>query len=168
MTTVPSISKGQPSWWVALDDEEVQLRVRLTATGPVKEPEVAYQEAIRSELDRSRTLLDDFATIRPSFTWRHMHRENWRDSSAFEQVRAALDRAGQFLLLIEPAEAVQAQLPGLRAALKAYLDPTDARFDIAIRLLDSMEHRPPPSSAVPPPAREEAPAQRRVVLERPT
>jgi hypothetical protein len=143
VSLAPSISKGQPSWWVALDDEELQLRVRLAATGPVNESEAPYEEAIRTELNRARTLLDEFATNRPSVARRHSQRENWRDSSAFELVRASLDRAGQFLLLIESADAVQAQVPGLRAAVKAYLDPTDARFDVAIRLLDSIEHRPP-------------------------
>jgi hypothetical protein len=126
---------------VALDDEEAQLRARLAATGPVRESEAPYKAAIFDELEHARTLLAEFLD-RPPFTWRQSHPRNWRDSSAGELIRAALDRAGQYLLLIESADAVQAQLPGLRAAVKAYLDPADARFDGAIRLLDALEHRP--------------------------
>ena len=81
-----------------------------------------------------------------------------------ETAWAALQRASEALLLIQPAETVVAQIPDLRAELKARLRSEDVRFDEYLRDLDRIERSvrrvagvadppagPPPPAAPPPP-----------------
>jgi hypothetical protein len=65
-------------------------------------------------------------------------RELWT-GSGFEQALAAVNRASEALLLVQPGPAVLARLPDLRAGVKDHLRVTDPRFDVFTRIIDAAE-----------------------------
>jgi hypothetical protein len=67
-------------------------------------------------------------------------RELWT-GSGFEQALAAVNRASEMLLLVQPGPAVLARLPDLRAGVKDHLRVTDPRFDVFTRIIDAAERR---------------------------
>jgi hypothetical protein len=67
-------------------------------------------------------------------------RELWT-GSGFEQALAAVNRASETLLLVQPASAVLARLPDLRAGVKDHLRVMDPRFDGYTRIIDAAERR---------------------------
>lgn len=67
-------------------------------------------------------------------------RDLWTGSS-FEQALAAINRARETLLLVQPGPAVLARLPDLRAGVKDHLRVTDPRFDVFMRIIDAAERR---------------------------
>jgi hypothetical protein len=67
-------------------------------------------------------------------------RELWT-GSGFEQALAAVNRASEMLLLVQPGPAVLARLPDLRAGVKDHLRVTDPRFDGYMRIIDAAERR---------------------------
>jgi hypothetical protein len=78
-------------------------------------------------------------------------RELWT-GSGFEQALAAVNRASETLLLIQPGPAVLARLPDLRAGVKDHLRVTDPRFDVFTRIIDAAERSAgllPPEEPIP-------------------
>lgn len=67
-------------------------------------------------------------------------REVWT-GSGFERALAAVNRASEMLLLVQPAPAVLARLPDLRAGIKDHLRVSDPRFDVYTRIIDAAERR---------------------------
>lgn len=71
---------------------------------------------------------------RPPTLWARLV-ELWNGADV-ESARAALHRAREALLLVQPSDAVLAQLPTLRGALQARLRVTDPRRQSYLRALD--------------------------------
>jgi hypothetical protein len=76
---------------------------------------------------------------RPPTLWARLV-ELWNGADV-EAARAALHRAREALLLVQPSDAVLAQLPTLRAALQARLRVTDPRRQSYLRALDAITER---------------------------
>jgi hypothetical protein len=76
---------------------------------------------------------------RPPTHWARLV-ELWNGADV-EAARAALHRAREALLLVQPSNAVLAQLPTLRAALHERLRVTDPRRQSYLRALDAIAER---------------------------
>jgi hypothetical protein len=114
-------------------------RARISASDEVDRPswQQIVEEVDRALMDVSRIAQRPYLLRRPVDAW---------TGARFEAALAALHRAREGLLLIQPTSAVLARIPDLRAGVKARLPVTDPRFDGFMRLLDDLERRGSPAS----------------------
>jgi hypothetical protein len=142
--SIDASPSDEPPRYEMIDEIRWQLfRARCIARNR-REPE-------RSELTPSRGLvragpplmLQEGAVQMPPEqppTWRARLVELWNGAHV-EAARAALHRAREALLLVQPSDAVLAQLPTLRAALHARLRVTDPRRQSYLRALDAIAEK---------------------------
>jgi len=131
-------SDGRPRYEMIDEIRWQLLRARCIARNR-REPE-------RRELTPSRELMDAGLPLtaqegavqmppeQPPTGWARLV-ELWNGADV-ESARAALHRAREALLLVQPSDAVLAQLPTLRAAVQARLRVTDPRRQSYLRALD--------------------------------
>jgi hypothetical protein len=123
-----------PSWQVGLDLEIARLdtslrRARAAEAGT--RDSYATIRMISDQLSQARMTLQDFRS------------RNWlaralKAGVAYEQVLACTQSASESLLLVEDEAAAEARIPGIRAAVKAYLGPDDPRVDTYTRFMDQL------------------------------
>jgi hypothetical protein len=130
---------------IAVDGVRQESRIQVLSGLSETEYELARERAARLEpvLQRIENDLALAHEIARSGTPRGLLgrlRELWTGSS-FEQALAAVSRASETLLLVQPGPAVLARLPDLRAGIKDHLRVTDPRFDVFTRIVDAAERR---------------------------
>ena len=143
------------SWRTAIENQAMRLQMMLDG---VREENRIQQDSSREEFDPAaadkaaslnpvlRRIQNDLTLARQitlSETSRGLLgrlRELWT-GSGFEQALAAVNRASEMLLLVQPGPAVLARLPDLRAGVKDHLRVTDPRFDVFTRIIDAAERR---------------------------
>lgn len=139
-----ALGKDEPPRYEVIDEIRWQLfRARCIArsrSGPVRTELKPSREFGR---DRLHLILREgvvrLPPERPPTLWARLV-ELWNGADV-EAARAALHRAREALLLVQPSDAVLAQLPTLRAAVHARLRVTDPRCQSYLRALDVIAER---------------------------
>jgi hypothetical protein len=144
------------SWRTAIENQATRLQMVLD--GVREENRIQQEDSPRRKFDPAAA--DKAASLKPvlqriqndltlaleitrSGTSRGLLgrlQELWT-GSGFEQALAAVNRASETLLLVQPGPAVLARLPDLRAGVKDHLRVTDPRFDVFTRIIDAAERR---------------------------
>jgi hypothetical protein len=125
------------TWRYLIEQRATALELSL-ARVDYESDSIANTEEVATELRQYIRKARRIATTRR--TWVRRIADSWTGSQ-FELASSLLDRVSEGLLLVQPSSAVAAQLPNLRAGLKARLRVTDPRFDFFIRVLDNLERQ---------------------------
>lgn len=132
-------ARGQenlPSWQIDLRQQISRLRTSLSRTR-YEGPDLELAAGIDGRLREAEQRLGELS----GQGWL---RRNFLADGVYEQVLASVLTASEDLLLIQDEGAVRARMPAIRAALKAFIDVDDPRFDDYLRVIDSVAASGPP------------------------
>jgi hypothetical protein len=141
------------SWRTAIENQAARLQMALDEvrgenriqqaerkSDPAAADKAARLQPVLYRIEDDLTLALRIAETGTSGGLLGRLRELW-SGSGFEQALAAVNRARETLLLVQPGPAVLARLPDLRAGIKDHLRVTDPRFDVFTRIIDAAERR---------------------------
>jgi hypothetical protein len=137
----PYRGRGQetlPSWQIDLRQQISRLRTSVTATRYEGDDRVVAA-GIDGRLQVAENQLGELS----GQSWLRRH---FLADGVYEQVLASVMAASEDLLLIQDESAVRARMPAMRAALKAFIDVDDPRFDDYLRVIDGVVAGAPPGN----------------------
>jgi hypothetical protein len=133
-----SSPEALPSWQIDLRQQISRLRTSLMRT-PYEEPDRDLAARIDNQLRAAEERLGQLS----GQGWLRRH---FLADGVYEQVLASVLAASEDLVLIEDEGTVRARIPAIRAALKAFIDVDDPRFDDYLHTIDGVAASGPPGN----------------------